>query len=157
MLVSLLCFTCIWATSGYHEWGRGIVSTQCLHCVLHASERHQGIISEPEGLSQLNGCVVFYMNLSDIRVSKARPRHCLNSKFVLCFTYAFERHQGTIGEAEVLSQVNVCICVLHALEQRTISEAEGCINSMFVLRFTRIWATSGDHEWGWSIVSTQGL
>ena len=59
---------------------KGIVSTQCLHYVLHASERHQGTISEAEGLSQLTVCID-----------------------------AFERHQGTIGEPEGLSQVDVCI------------------------------------------------
>ena len=69
-------------TSGYHECGQGIVSTQCLHYVLHGSEQHQGTISEAEALSQLTGCIVLH---------------------------ASERHQGTIGEPEGLSQVDGCI------------------------------------------------
>jgi hypothetical protein len=49
--VCVLCFARIWATSGYHKWGWGIVSTQWLYCVLHAVEWQQGTISEAEGLS----------------------------------------------------------------------------------------------------------
>ena len=42
-------------------------STQCLYCVLHAVERHQGTISEAKGLSHLNVCGVFYTHLRDTR------------------------------------------------------------------------------------------
>jgi hypothetical protein len=42
--------------------------TQCVYCVLHAFERPQGTISEAEGLSQLNDCIVFYTQWSDNRV-----------------------------------------------------------------------------------------
>jgi len=52
--ISALGFTRRWATSGYHKWVRGIVSTQFPHWVLHAFERPQGTISEAEGMSQLN-------------------------------------------------------------------------------------------------------
>ena len=39
--------------------------TQCVYCVLHAFERPRGTISEAEGLSQLNDCIVFCTQLSD--------------------------------------------------------------------------------------------
>ena len=42
--------------------------TQSVYCALHAFERPQGTINEAEGLSQLNDCIVFYMQLSDTRV-----------------------------------------------------------------------------------------
>ena len=126
-----LCFTRLWATPGYHKWGRGIVSTQRLHCVLHAFEQPQGTISEAEGLSQLNFRIGSYTPLSDLRVPEVRPRDGLNSIFALGFTHlwatsgyqkwgqeivstqfphwvlhAFDRPQGTRSEAEGLSQLN---------------------------------------------------
>ena len=70
-MVSTQCLHCVlhaFETSGYQKWGQEIVSTQFPHCVLHAFERPQGTISEAEGLSQLNVCIVFYTPLSNLRV-----------------------------------------------------------------------------------------
>ena len=59
-LLFVLRFPFNWATPGYRERSQGIVSTQCPYRVLHAIERHQGTMSEAEGLSQLNACIVCY-------------------------------------------------------------------------------------------------
>ena len=125
-----LCFTCtcIWATSGYHKWGRGTVSSQCLYYVFHAFERHQDTISEDEELSQPSVC------FTRIRATPGNykwNRGILSSECLYCVLYAFERRQGTISEAEALSQLNVCIVL------------------------TLIWATSGYHRWGRGVISSQ--
>ena len=101
-------------------------------------------MSEAESLSQLDVCIVFYIHLSGIRVSQARLRACLNSKLVLCFT-CNERHQGTIGEAHRLSQLNVCIVFHTHLSDIRVSQVRpgDFLASMFVLRFTRIVSMSG--------------
>jgi len=119
----ILHFTCIWVTLGYHKWGWGIVSTQCLYCVLHTIERHQGTISEAEGLP--------------------------NSMFVLCFTCIWATSGYHKWGWEIVS-TQCLYCLLHAFEwhQGTISEAEGLSNSMFVLCFTHSWATPWYHKWG---------
>ena len=162
---------------GYHKWGRGIISTECLYSDLHAFERHQGTISEAEGLYQLNVCIMFYTHLSDIRAPLnsmivlfvARiwmkseyhkwGRGIVSSECLWCVPHELKWHQGTISEPEVLSQLNVCIVFYtHLSDTRgPWVRLKHCLNSMFVLCFTFIWATSGCHKRGRGLVSTQSL
>ena len=144
----LLCHVPGFPFTLYHKWGRQIVSTQCLYCVLHAIKRRQGTsgMSEVEWLSQLNISIVFYRHLSDSSAPWVRPRDYLNSMFVLrcahrwvttgyhewgtgitstpclyCVLHAIERHQGTMSEAEGLSQLNVCIAFYLCLSDTRVA------------------------------------
>ena len=172
-----LCVACIWANQCTISEGRGIASTQCSYCVLHAIKQYLGTICEAKVLSNLIVCIVFCTHLSEFRVPSVRPRHCLNSVFVLCFAriwvssgyrkwgrrivstqcfgcldsmfaLCFTRiwvNQGAMGEAEFLSQLNVCIVFYTHLSDARVPQVmpRDCLNSMFVLCFTRIWATPG--------------
>jgi len=115
------------------------VSIQCLYHVVHEFGWHQGIISEAEGLSQLDVCGASHTHLSDIRVPSVRPRHCLSPMCALCYT---------------------CVQATSGYHRVPLVKPRDCLNSSFALRSACIWATSGYklyHEPGRGIVSTQCL
>ena len=137
VLVSTFVFCCtrIEATSGFDDWCRDIVYIQRLHCVLHASSRHQGSTIDAERLYKFNVCfvlythrsdirvrwlmqrlyhinahVVFYTHRGNIRVRWLMPRDCIHST-LYCVLHASRRHQGSTIDAEKLYKVNVCIAL----------------------------------------------
>jgi hypothetical protein len=123
--VVVLCFTRIWSTSGYHKGGRGIVLPQCLYCALHASERHQGTMSEAEALSH-SMLILCFTRIWATSGYHKWGRGIVSTQCLYCVLRSFERRQGTMSEAEGLSQLNACIVLV----------------------------TSGYHKWAWGIVST---
>ena len=85
------------------------------------------------------------MHRGDIRVRRLMPRDCINATFALCFAH-LEVTSGFDDRCrERLYKFNVCMmCYTHRGDIRVPwSMPRGCINSTFVLWFTRIEATSG--------------
>jgi hypothetical protein len=170
----VLRFTRTEAISGYHDWCRGMLEIQRLYCVLHALRRYQGTMIDAEGCYKFNVCIVFYTRWGDIRVPWSMPRDVINSTFVLRCTRV-EAISGYRDWCRGMLQIQLLCCTLHALRryQGTMIDSEGCyklnvcivfctrwgdirvpwlmprdaMNSTVVLRFTRIEAISGNHDW----------
>ena len=131
---SALRFTRIEATSGHHDWCRGMVWFRRFYCVLHALRQHRGTMINAEGWYKFNVCIVLYIHWGDTRVPQVMPRDGTNSTFVLwfarieatsgyhkwcrgmvstqrlyCVLHALRRHQGTTSDAKGWYQLNVCI------------------------------------------------
>ena len=58
-----------------------MASSQCLHCVLHAFERHQGITSEAGGLSCLIVCIEFYTHCEHVGLRRAGGQAVIMFRF----------------------------------------------------------------------------
>ena len=169
------CFTCIWATPGYHKWCRGFVTIQCLYRVLHACERRQGTISEARD------CLSSLLVLTFC--TQSRGRGIVSSQCLYCVLHSFERpgyHECLVfvlccernwatpgyhkwGRVIVSTRCLYCVYMQSSDTRAPQVRLRDCLNSMFVVNsifvscVTRIWATPGYHKWGRGIVSTQCL
>jgi len=118
-----LYFTRNWATPLYHKWGRGIVSTQCLSCVLHLFGRYhtwgQGIVS-----IQCLHCVAHTWVIPGYH---KWGQGIVSAQCLHWVLHAFEWHLGTINGAEGLVSTQSLYGVRHAFDrhQETIGEVQG--------------------------------
>ena len=145
-MVSTQCLHCVihaFETSGYQKWGQEIVSTQFPHCVLHAFERPQGTRSEAEGVSQLNFRIGFYTPLSGLRVPEVRPRDCLNSISALCST----RLWATSGYWKIGPAPHDARLVAAHLPH-SVCWLQACYAALLLCR----WSTLATSEWWWADV-----
>jgi len=87
------------------------------------------------GLPQLNFRIGLYTPLSNLRVPEVRPRDCLNSISALGFTHLWAASGYHKWDQGIVS-TQFPQCVLHAFEQPqgTISEAEGMSQLNFRMR-----------------------
>ena len=116
-----MMFYMLWATSGRHNWWRGMCTILGLYGVSLA--------------------------LSDIRATQLMARDILDSTFVLCFA-CFERHPGdTIdGEGYAKFYVVLCFTSFERYPGDTI-DGEGYARFNVCIVFYMLRATSRRHNW----------